>query len=202
MKKYDLVKFTDEIKAAFARRFRPGDAVIGGDKEDVTSFVTKEEALEALSWYRNSYTLYSGGAIGLFFDVEEFAIEENEYDDDGEFVSGGDVLATADASEWDVALNHDWLEKNKFALEIAQFDGTHFGEWMPLEEADGEWYDDVEDFLKTLAQNGFFDKDVADAATRDKYRYKVVATYACRDINEDWPMSWNELTELAGLDEK
>ena len=75
MKKYDIVRF---FMARDARKFRPGDAVIGGDKEDVTSFVTKEEALEALSWYRNSYTLYSGGAVGLFFVAEEFAIEENE----------------------------------------------------------------------------------------------------------------------------
>ena len=133
--------------------------------------------------------------------MEEFAIEENEYDD-GEFVSGGDVLEFADASDWDVALNHDWLDRNKFTLEIAQFDGTHFGEWMPLASSD-DWFDDVEDFLKALARNGYFDDDnVADAATRDKFRYKVVATYGCRDANEDFPMTWNELTELAGLDEK
>ena len=195
MKKYDLVRF---VTARDARRFRPGDAVIGGDKEWESSFDTKEEALEALSWHRNSYELCHCG-IGFFFAAEEFAVEENEYDDDGDLVAST-LLATADASAWDAALNHDWLRKNKFAIFIANFDGTHFGEWMPLEESD-DWHDDVADFLRTLRQNGFFDEDVADAATSDKYRYKVVATYACRDINEDWPMSWNELTELAGKEE-
>ena len=202
MKKFDLVKASTEVKAAFAREFRPGDAVINGEKEWMNAYDTKEEALEALSWYKNSYTLYSGGAAGSFFDVIEFAVEENEYDDDGEFVAGGDVLEFADASDWNVALNHDWLDKNKFALKIANFDGTHFGEWMPLEEESEDWYDDVEDFLRTLARNGFFVEDVADAATRDKYRYKVVATYGCRDANEDWPMTWAELAELAGLEEE
>lgn len=194
MKTFNIVRF---FVARDARKFLPGDAVIRGEKEFLTSFATKEEALEALSWYQNRYELCHC-AIGEFFVAEEFAVEENEFDD--AVLVASTILATADASDWNAALNHDWLRKNKFALKIANFDGIHFGEWMTIEESDGGWYDDVADYLRTLRQNGFFDED-ADAATRDQYRYKVVATYGCRDVNEDWPMTWSELAELAGKEE-
>lgn len=198
MKKYDIVRF---FAAADAKKFRPGDAVIGGNKEWVTDFDTKSGALKALdSWCQNRYELCHC-SLGVFFAAEEFAVEENEYTDGGELVSST-LLATADTSEFDVAFNRYWLDKNKFTLKIANFDGTNFGEWMPVEEESEDWFDDVEDFLRTLRRNGFFAEDVADAATRDSHRYKVVATYNCRDANEDFPMTWSELAELAGKEDE
>ena len=111
MKKFNIVRF---VTARDARTFRPGDAVIGGDKEDVTSFVTKEEALEALSWYQNRYELCHS-VVGFFFAAEEFAVEESVYDDDGVLVAST-LLATADASEFEVALK-GWLDE---AVEILE----------------------------------------------------------------------------------
>ena len=32
-----------------------------------------------------------GSSGGVFFKVTEYYIEENEYDDDGEWISGGDI---------------------------------------------------------------------------------------------------------------
>lgn len=197
MKKFDLVKFTDEWKALDAEKYRPGDAAIDGEKERLAAFDTEAEAVEALKGYQNHYTLRPGAA-GSFFAVEEFMVEENEYDGAGEFVSGGDILDIADTSEWNVSLNHDWLRKNKFRIDCARFDGVRFGEWMPLVNASDDWFDDVADFLRTLDRNGYFNdnKTADDAATRDKCYYKIVATYSCNDADEDYPLSWGDVSEI------
>lgn len=192
MKKFDLIRIADEWKVAEAENRRPGDSTINGGKDWLVAFDTEAEAMEALKGYQNHYTLLSSAA-GSFFDVEEFVVEANEYDDDGEFI-GGDVVELADASDWDIALNHDWLRRNKFTLKIAEFNGSSYGEWMILEDESEDWFDDVADYLKALDRNGYFDKD---AATRGTYYYKVVATYSCDDANEDDPMTWSELAELA-----
>ncbi len=195
MKKYEIIRIADEWKAADAKKHRPGDSVINGEKDWLTAFDTEVEAREALKAYQNHYTLLSGAA-GSFFDVEEFVVEANEYDDDGDFV-GGDVLEIADASDWDIALNHDWLRRNKFALKIAEVNGSGFGEWMILEDESEDWFDDVADYLRSLDRNGCFDENKnTDDATRDKYYYKIVATYSCDDADEDYPLSWDYVSEI------
>ena len=56
------------------------------DPEKIASFGTKEEAEKELKKYKTDVC-----ASGSLFTVEEFSIQENEYDEDGEWIGGGDI---------------------------------------------------------------------------------------------------------------
>jgi hypothetical protein len=202
MTKYEIVEIRDEWKcnsATEAESYRPGDTASGdGVRDYLESFETKAEALEALKAYKNSYILRPSWGGGWYFLVEEYLVEENEYDEDGEFDQGGDIWEVADSSEWDRVLNHDRLGKNKFRLEIAMWDGNQYSEWDILAPESEEWFDSVRDFLQALDMNNFFEdfKYSDDVETLEKEYFKVVASYACNDGDEDYPLSWAEVSEM------
>ena len=202
MTKYEIVEIRDEWKcnsATEAKSYRPGDTAIGeGVRFYLESFETKAEALEALKKYKNTYDLRPAWGGGRYFLVEEYLVEENEYDEDGEFEQGGDIWEVADSSEWDIVLNHDRLEKNKFTLESAMWDGSGYGEWQKISEESKDWFDSVLDFLQALDTNGFFDdyKNSNDAETLGKECFRVVASYTCNDGDDDRPLSWAEVSEM------
>ena len=58
------------------------------DPETLERFETLEEAKEAFKKYE---TVINGGYSGVAW-VKEYWIEENVYDEDDEFVEGGDVI--------------------------------------------------------------------------------------------------------------
>lgn len=59
------------------------------EPEIMKSYDTLAEAKEALKKYKGSVE-YIRDTVS-FFQVVEYYIEQNEYDEDGEWVSGGDV---------------------------------------------------------------------------------------------------------------
>lgn len=92
MKKYELMKKDIEIN------WRDKDKIVEGctmeqgdcDPELIKSFDNKDEALEKLKNYKSDIRELKGN-LGTYFEVTEYYIVENTYDEDGDFVEGGDV---------------------------------------------------------------------------------------------------------------
>ena len=89
MKKYELKKNTVEIKK---KDLAHGCAVddLNADPKIIKSFDSKEDALKELKKYKTDVYEFSS-PIGTMCDVTEYYVEENEYDEDNEWISGGDV---------------------------------------------------------------------------------------------------------------
>lgn len=60
------------------------------DTELISTFNTLADAEKELAKRKTDIRKYSG-TCGSFFRMEEYFIEENAYDEEGEWVSGGDV---------------------------------------------------------------------------------------------------------------
>lgn len=93
MKKFELKKQAVEIKWSDRNNIKAGCSVNNdGDhySEIVKSFDTKEEALADLQKYTTEITELSNAA-GKYYLVEEYYVEENTYDEYGEWESGGDI---------------------------------------------------------------------------------------------------------------
>ena len=58
------------------------------------TFDKKEDALDALKDFKS--TFYERDSDGRYYEVTEYYVEENEYDDEGEWISGGDIWKFAD----------------------------------------------------------------------------------------------------------
>lgn len=91
MKKYELKRAIVEVRYKNRLQIKKGVSGSCENPEILASFDEPEEALAALSMHRTEVRELSGGA-GRYYEVTEYCIEENEYDEDGEWVSGGDVL--------------------------------------------------------------------------------------------------------------
>jgi hypothetical protein len=61
------------------------------EPETIKSFDTLEDAKEELKKYQTSIRELNNGMT--YFLIEEYMVEENEYDEDGEWTAGGDVWA-------------------------------------------------------------------------------------------------------------
>lgn len=102
MKKYEIVR--REIETRNKSAIQPGCTVdipaammakgrsYSEDPEILNSFDSLDEAEEALADFTSDIRELSD-AVGRYYLVTECMIEENEYDDDGEWYSGGDDLA-------------------------------------------------------------------------------------------------------------
>lgn len=92
MKKYELRKNTREISYKERNEITEGCTLNQMDQEPeiIESFDSKEEALKKLENKESEICQLSGGA-GAYYSVTEYYVEENEYDEDGEWVEGGDV---------------------------------------------------------------------------------------------------------------
>lgn len=89
MKKYELKMNSVEVKKEDVRE---GCAVddMNAQPTLIKSFESKEEALEELKKYNTEKDEFST-ETGTLCNVTEYYVEENEYDEDGEWISGGDV---------------------------------------------------------------------------------------------------------------
>ena len=87
MKKYEIIENTREVK--HAEDIKEGCTLDQQDQEPVVleSYDTLDEAKEMLKTYDSFAKDMSG-----YWLVTEYYIEENDYDEDGEWVSGGDVV--------------------------------------------------------------------------------------------------------------
>lgn len=97
MKKYEIRYVTAEVALKDKELIKPGmaqqyniDKNGNGDTELITSYDTVEEAKTDLKNRKSSVSLTSSFS-NKYYLVEEYFIEENEYDEDGEWISGGDI---------------------------------------------------------------------------------------------------------------
>lgn len=97
MKKYELKSATAEIRKW--NQIKEGCTLDDSEPQLIKSFDDKEEALEELKKYETSVRALSD-AIGTYYLVEEYYVEENEYDEEG-WISGGDVWAFSNLTKDD-----------------------------------------------------------------------------------------------------
>lgn len=90
--KYELIKNTVEISCK--EEIYEGCTLDQQDQEPeiLKSFDDKAEALKALESHDTEIQRLSGGS-GTYYSVTEYYVQENEYDEDGSWIGGGDVWA-------------------------------------------------------------------------------------------------------------
>ena len=86
MKKYELKKCSAEFTWKERKEIKEGCTMYDVEPEKLGEFETLEKAEEELAKYKTEIS-DSGG----LFSVTEYMIQENEYDEDGEWIDGGDV---------------------------------------------------------------------------------------------------------------
>lgn len=94
MKRYELKKNTVEIKKEDVTQGCVVDDTNANPKL-IKSFDSKEEALNELKKYKTDVYEFSS-PIGTMCNVTEYYVEENEYDEDDEWLSGGDVWGVSE----------------------------------------------------------------------------------------------------------
>ncbi len=92
MKKCELFKNTVEINWRDKGKIVEGCTIGQGDcdPELLASFDNKDEALEALKKYKSNIRELSGN-LGKYYEITEYYIQENIYDEEGTFIEGGDI---------------------------------------------------------------------------------------------------------------
>ena len=90
--KFELKECTREIKYKERFEIAAGCTANQDDCESklIKSFDSKEDALEELKNYKTEINSFSSNT-GTRYNVTEYYVEENEYDEDGDWVAGGDV---------------------------------------------------------------------------------------------------------------
>lgn len=104
------------------------------DTQIIDSFQELSDALENLKDKKSSITLLTNSG-SKYFLVEEYCIEENKYDVDGEWLGGGDIHAYS-------SMHIELIEKPEYKT-IATFDSVR-----AAEEALNEYSGDKEVFIK------------------------------------------------------
>lgn len=97
MKKFELVSSRVEISHKCRLEIKEGCSHHNDpDPEIIESFNTSEEALDALKGFKSSVRDF-----GRYYLVEEYYVEESDYDEDGEWIDGGDVWGFSEMPELD-----------------------------------------------------------------------------------------------------
>ena len=83
--KFEIKKDNIEIRYMDRDQIKPGCTLdnMNSDPEVIEVYDNKEDALNALRKYKTEISEFSSPAGGMF-DVTEYYVEENTYDDDGE----------------------------------------------------------------------------------------------------------------------
>lgn len=134
MKKYVLKKDSIEVKYKDRKEIAPG-VVLSSDNQEpetIKLFDNKEDALKELQKYKSSIAKHTYN--GTIYVVEEYYVEENTYDEDGEWLEGGDVW---EFSQMEIEL----VEKPSFDT-LAVFDNM-----KDAEKAEDDYEGDGEVFL-------------------------------------------------------
>ena len=100
MKKYDIVKRPVLFGYKERNEIRKNCTSFCEDEEFIKSFDTLEEATKEFGKYKTEINTYPG-KHGEIYEVIEYAIQENLYDEDGEFETYCDV---AEVSEMEIKL--------------------------------------------------------------------------------------------------
>lgn len=87
MNKFELKESNVEIGYKNRREIVEGCSLdIDQNPRIIKAFDNKEDAIKELQNYKTNITELSG-VIGTYYDITEFYVEENIYDEDGEFIS-------------------------------------------------------------------------------------------------------------------
>lgn len=129
--KFEIRKDNIEIAYKDRMNIKPGCTLdnLNSDSEIIESFDTKEDAIEALKKYTTDISTFSS-ANGTVFDVTEYYVEGNEYDEEGHII----------------ACNGVW-EESKMEIALADEDGNIikvFDNYSDAEEAYNEYDDECE----------------------------------------------------------
>lgn len=91
MKKYEVKENTIEVNYKNRKNIKAGVSLESENQEPITiaSCETLEEAQEELKKLKTD--IIENHYNGTFYTVTEYYIEENEYDEDGDWVTGGDI---------------------------------------------------------------------------------------------------------------
>lgn len=94
MKKFELRENTREVKYKDRKEIKEGCTLYQADQypKIINSFDSKEEALEELKSYKTEIYELSL-VVGTYYSVTEYYVEENEYDEAGEWLNGGDIMS-------------------------------------------------------------------------------------------------------------
>ena len=95
MKKYEIIKTEKEFTYKERNDIETGCTTYE-DPEILASFETLDEAKEALKKYETETWIGSSAHYNSLATIAEYSIQENEYDEDGEWISGGDVWDTTE----------------------------------------------------------------------------------------------------------
>lgn len=91
MKKYEVKENTIEVNYKNRKNIKAGVSLESENQEPITiaSCETLEEAQEELKKLKTD--IKENHYNTTFYTVTEYYIEENEYDEDGDWVTGGDI---------------------------------------------------------------------------------------------------------------
>lgn len=117
MKKFEIRKNVAEVRKKSEIKIGVTLAQDFQEPEVLESFDTKEEALEALKEYKSSYERMDG-YHAPYYIVEEVYVEENIYDEDGEWIEGGDVWEFAE-DEWTPRIKSERMKAGLTQQEFA-----------------------------------------------------------------------------------
>lgn len=87
--KYDLIKASVEVRKE--KDIKEGCTFDDEYPEVIEQFDTREDALAALAKLHSSYRELSSHGM-RYYDVTEYSVEENIYDEDGEFVEHESII--------------------------------------------------------------------------------------------------------------
>lgn len=98
MLKYELKKHTANLKDKGTETLYQGCAVDADQEPQVIALYDNlDDALAELSKYSTYVKHYDSSFLPYpwaYYEVEEYAVEVGEYDEDGEFLSGSDFYIT------------------------------------------------------------------------------------------------------------
>lgn len=97
--KFELKECTREIKYKERFEIAAGCTANQDDCESklIKSFDSKEDALEELKNYKTEINSFSSNT-GTRYNVTEYFVEEAEYDEDGDWIAGGDIWGFSEMS--------------------------------------------------------------------------------------------------------
>lgn len=90
MTKYEIIERIMEIRYKDRMDIEEGCTRFEPDQDLIKSFDSLEEAKEELKKYKTNIRKFSAASM-RYFEVTEYCVEENEYDEDGELESEGAV---------------------------------------------------------------------------------------------------------------
>lgn len=124
MVKYELIRRSKEFTYKTRNEIKSGCTMYDSDPEKLKSFDELKEAKTELEKYKTEIQ-HSGN----IYTVTEYMIEQNEYDDDGEWVNGGDV--------WEISTMQIEIVDRETREQIAEKDNYEDAE-KAAEEYEGD----------------------------------------------------------------